>query len=84
MKPAAVTMTSNCVLLRMCIRAIVPFSFLLHQHIHSQLAKHDTMFENHVHTLAAATLMMWSQSNQISDLHVTISQEMLNTLRAEG
>lgn len=42
------------------------------------------MFENHVPTLAAATLMMWSQSNQISDLHVTISQEMLDTLHAEG
>lgn len=83
-EPAAITMTSNRMLLRMCVRAMVHFSFLLHQHIHPQLLKHKTMFENHVPKLAAATLMMWSQSNHISDLHVTISQEMLDTLHAEG
>lgn len=83
MEPAAITI-NDCVLLHTCFRATVPFSFLSHQHVHSQLVKHKTMFENHVPALAAATLMVWSQSNQISKLHITISQEMLNTLHAEG
>lgn len=62
-EPAAITMARDHVLLHMCVRAVVPFSFLLHQHLHSQLVKHKAMPENHVPTLTAATLMTWSQSN---------------------